>query len=71
MPGKIIPINKADRLCPEGLIVNEKGFVCTLPDGEQVSQPEYWIMSAASERGLEKLHALGMTPLGRAELGIF
>jgi len=52
-------------------VVNEEGFVRTLANGEQEAMPEYWIMSAASERVLEKLRSLGMTPMGRAELGIY
>ena len=51
-------------------VVYEKGFVCTSQDGEQISRPEYWIMSAACERGVLKMRALAMTPLGRAELGL-
>jgi len=52
-------------------VVNREGFVRILASGEPTARAEYWIMTSAGERALEKLRSLGMTPLGRAQLGIF
>ncbi len=49
------------------MFINENGMTYTLEDGVLAGRPEFWELSAASDRLCECLRALGATPLARAE----